>query len=307
MQLVLEGVGYRYGAAQDSRFALSDVQLAIGSHDFVGVIGHSGSGKSTLIQLAAGLLQPTVGRVLLDGADLAIRKNRHGIFQRVGVAFQYPEAQLFAPTVYEDIAFAAKNAGLSAPQTEERVRRWMQAFGLDFDLYAERSPFELSGGEQRRVALAGILLLEPDLLILDEPTAGLDPIGRNRLLAVIDEYHQQGHSVVMVSHSMEDIAQVTKSILVLNDGRPYLQGSPAEVFSHADELRRINLGVPQAEGFGAELRSAGLPLPASLLGIDELADALVDLLAGHGEKSVDGERGVHGEKSGGGERGTHAG
>ena len=277
MRLVLESLGYRYGSALDGRFALRDLNLEIDEGDFVGIIGHSGSGKSTLIQLAAALIQPSEGRVLLDGADLARPKNRDRLFTRIGVAFQYPEAQLFAPTVYEDIAFAAKNAGFDDSQIEQQVKHWLAVFGLDWRQYASRSPFELSGGEQRRIALAGIMIIEPELLILDEPTAGLDPAGRRQLLSVISDYHQQGHSIVMVSHSMDDIAQVTNRILVLKDGREYLRGSPAEVFAHASSLHDINLGVPAAESLAAELRQAGIPLPASLLSVDALADALASL------------------------------
>ncbi|MCL2136225.1 MAG: ATP-binding cassette domain-containing protein [Coriobacteriia bacterium] len=277
MQLVLEQLGYRYPASANDQYALSDIDLSIGDGDFIGIIGHSGSGKSTLAQLAAGLVQPSKGRVLLDGEDLAKPKNRQGLFTRIGLAFQYPESQLFAPTVYDDIAFAARNAGFSDHDTDKRVRHWMEAFDLDFTRYAQRSPFELSGGEQRRVALAGILLVEPDILILDEPSAGLDPAGRRKLMGLIQTYHASGKIVVMVSHSMEDIAYLTNRILVLNEGRIFFQGSPEEVFAHADELEAIKLGVPKPEAFAASLRQAGLGLPPSLLSVESLALAIAGL------------------------------
>ena len=280
MQLVFDRVSYRYLTAAEDLFALHDISLEVNTGDFLGVIGHSGSGKSTLIQLAAALIQPTEGRVLLDGVDLSRSKNRTRLFTRIGVAFQYPEAQLFAPTVFDDIAFAAVNARLATDQVESRVRHWMEVFDLDFDTYATRSPFDLSGGEQRRVALAGIMVVEPELLILDEPTAGLDPAGRKKLMKVISDYHAQGASVIMVSHSMEDIASVTNRILVLKDGRQHLLGTPAEVFTKQDELEANDLGLPHPEQFAAELRQAGLPLPPSLFTVESLAAAIAELQSG---------------------------
>jgi energy-coupling factor transport system ATP-binding protein len=278
MQLVMQGVGYHYSSAPVGQYALQGIDLKISEGDFWGIIGHSGSGKSTLIQIASALVQPTMGQVLLDGLDLAVPKHRHRLFRRIGVVFQYPEAQLFATTVFDDIAYAARNAGFSPELVEEKVAYWMQAFGLNFDQYAFRSPFELSGGEQRRVALAGIMVVEPELLILDEPTAGLDPAGRHQLLDVILNYHHQGASIVMVSHSMEDIAQVTNRILVLKDGEPYLQGTPAEVFNRTADLVATDLGVPVTESFAAELRQSGLALPTSLLNVESLADAIIAAL-----------------------------
>jgi energy-coupling factor transport system ATP-binding protein len=291
MRLTLEEVGYSYGISGGG-FSLEGLSLSVSDGDFVGVIGHSGSGKSTLIQLAAALIQPTSGRVLLDGADLARPANRSRLFMRIGVAFQYPEAQLFAPTVYDDIAFAARNAGLAAEDVDRRVRRWMHVFGLSFDAVSGRSPFELSGGEQRRVALAGIMVVEPELLILDEPTAGLDPSGRIGLLRVIDDYYAAGHSVIMVSHSMEDIAQVVNRILVLRDGREYLQGTPSEVFGQSGMLRASGLGVPASEAFAQELREAGLELPPSLLSVDALADAITAAMGRRGFQTPDAADGI---------------
>lgn len=277
MQLVFSDVGYRYPTADAGHYALRGLNMTVNSGDFWGVIGHTGSGKSTLIQLAAALLQPTEGQVLLDGVDLARPRSRQNLFTRIGVAFQYPELQLFAPTVAADVGFAARNAGLPPTEIEQRLQYWLDRLGLDYQRDAQRSPFELSGGEQRRVALAGIMIVQPELLILDEPTAGLDPAGRRHLLQIIQEYHAAGHAVMMVSHSMEDIAETTDHILVLKDGQPWLSGSPGEVFQRAEELRQINLGVPAAEGLARQLRLAGLPLPESLLDVPALADALAEL------------------------------
>lgn len=279
MQLVLDRLSFTYHSHSTDRWALRDLSLTIKSGDFWGIIGHSGSGKSTLLQLLAGLIQPSSGTLCLDGESLQSPKLRSKLFARIGIAFQYPEQQLFAPTVGEDIGFAARNAGLSATDCDQRVRQAMAKLNLDYQRYATRSPFELSGGEQRRVALAGILVLQPELLILDEPTAGLDPAGREHLMDVIHDLHSGGCSVVMASHSMEDIAKLANRVLVLVEGRPFLQGSPAEVFRHADELRTHNLGVPDSESFAAELRGLGLPLPPSLLTLNALADALAELLS----------------------------
>jgi energy-coupling factor transport system ATP-binding protein len=227
-----------------------------------------------------GLLAPSSGRVLLDGADLSDKRARQGLHTRVGIAFQYPEHQLFAQTVAEDIAFAPRNAGLSAEKVDERVRFALRTVRLDYDRFAGLSPFELSGGEMRRVALAGVLAAKPRLLILDEPTAGLDPAGCRELLGVIEEYHRAGAGIVMVSHNMDDIARLATHILVLKDGAPVDYGSPGEVFSHAEELRAMSLGVPQAAAFAAELRAEGLPLPTGLLTLEALADAIAEVCRG---------------------------
>jgi energy-coupling factor transport system ATP-binding protein len=221
-----------------------------------------------------GLMTPSSGRVLLNGRNLRERQVRQNLHTQVGIAFQYPEYQLFAQTVAEDIAFAPRNAGLSAPEVDERVRFAMRLLRLDYEHFAHLSPFELSGGEMRRVALAGVLASRPRLLILDEPTAGLDPAGRTELLGIIEEYHREGAGIVMVSHSMDDIAQLAAKILVLKDGVCIMHDTPAEVFSHAEELRALNLGVPQAATFAAELREKGFPLPQGLLTLEMLADAI---------------------------------
>jgi energy-coupling factor transport system ATP-binding protein len=280
--LALEQVSYAWRSHEGEVAALADLTLTVEQGDFLGIIGHTGSGKSTLLQLMCGLLMPSSGRVLLDGKDLRDKRARRHLHTQVGIAFQYPEYQLFARTVADDIAFAPRNAGLSHEEVDERVRYAMRLLHLDYDRFARLSPFELSGGEMRRVALAGVIAARPRLLILDEPTAGLDPAGRGELLAVIEEYHREGAGIVMVSHNMDDVAHLATSVLVLTDGVAIMHGTPAEVFSHAEELRAMSLGVPQATAFAAELRAGGFPLPAGLLTLEELADAIAEAGAGTG-------------------------
>jgi energy-coupling factor transport system ATP-binding protein len=290
VELVLDQIGYTYSSHEGEVVALKDLSLVVAEGDFLGVIGHTGSGKSTLLQLMSGLMSPSAGRVLLDGEDLSDKRVRRNLHTRVGVAFQYPEQQLFARTVAEDIAFAPLNAGLSPQETDERVRFAMKLFYLDYERYAHLSPFELSGGEMRRVALAGVIASRPQLLILDEPTAGLDPAGRRELLAVIEAYHREGAGVVMVSHSMDDIARLSARVLVLKDGEAVRYGTPEEVFSRAAELHEMSLGVPRATAFAAKLQDKGLPLPKGLLSIEALADAIAAL----GANPVSGAGAEHG-------------
>jgi energy-coupling factor transport system ATP-binding protein len=280
VELVLDQVSCTYSSHDGNVAALSDVTLTVTDEEFLGIIGHTGSGKSTLLQLMGGLMAPSSGKVLLDGKNLRERQVRQNLHTQVGIAFQYPEHQLFARTVADDIAFAPRNAGLSATEVDERVRFAMRLLRLDYERFAPLSPFELSGGEMRRVALAGVLAAKPRLLILDEPTAGLDPAGRQELLSIIEEYHRAGAGIVMVSHSMDDIARLATRILVLKDGMAAMQGTPTEVFSHAEELRAMNLGVPQATAFAAELRAGGLPLPEGLLTLEALADAIAEVKHG---------------------------
>jgi energy-coupling factor transport system ATP-binding protein len=278
--LVLEQLSYTYSSHEGQTVALRDLSLRVEDGAYLGIIGHTGSGKSTLLQLMCGLLQPSFGRVLINGEDLADKTVRRSVHAKVGMAFQYPEHQLFAPTVAEDIAFGPKNAKLPAEQIDQRVRQAMQRMGLDFEKYAAKSPFELSGGEKRRVALAGVIACDPKILILDEPTAGLDPAGRDELLGYVEQFHRAGMTIIMVSHSMDDIARYATQILVLNQGESFMQGSPQEVFCHGEELRAINLGVPQATSFAAELNALGFSLPGDLYSVDALALAIAQELGG---------------------------
>lgn len=268
-----------WGTDPDAIWALRDIDFALEDGEFLGIAGHTGSGKSTLIQHMNGLVNPTRGRVLLDGQDLADKRVAQACRGKVGLVFQYPEYQLFAATVREDVAFGPRNLGLPEDEVAARVERALAQVGLDPADVAERSPFELSGGQQRRVAFAGVLAMEPQVLVLDEPVAGLDPVAREEFLALIARLHQGGLTVVMVSHSMDDLARFSDRILVLNQGAQFALGTPAEVFARGDELRGIGLDVPAAHKLALALRGEGLNLPRELYGTANLADDLAALYA----------------------------
>ena len=239
--------------------ALDNVNFAVNRGEFIGIIGHTGSGKSTLMQQLNGLLKPTSGKVLLDGQDIWSDKKltRQARF-RVGLVFQYPEYQLFEETVYKDIAFGPKNMGLKPEEVDRRVREAAGFVGLT-EKQLEVSPFDLSGGQKRRVAIAGVIAMEPEVLILDEPTAGLDPIGRAEILANIETYRQaKNATIMMVSHSMEDVARLTDRLLVMNGSHLAMDGTPAEVFTHAEELVAMGLNIPQVTQVFLRLREMGV-------------------------------------------------
>ena len=253
---------YTYGAGTPfSKTAIEDVNIAIKKGEFIGLIGHTGSGKSTLIQQLNGLLRPTSGTVLLNGKDIWEKKKeiRKVRFQ-VGMVFQYPEYQLFEDTVIKDIGFGPRNMGLSQDEVNQRVMQAVDFVGLDHALL-EKSPFDLSGGEKRRAAIAGVIAMDPDVLVLDEPTAGLDPQGRDHLLSQIKAYHKQRqNTVILVSHSMEDIARVADRVLVMNESKVFLFDETAKVFSHAKELEQIGLRVPQVTKIMMKLHENGYPV-----------------------------------------------
>ena len=259
--------------------AINDVSLTIEDGEFIAVVGHTGSGKSTLVQHLNGLLKPTGGQILVDGEDLnGEMVDRRRIRQKVGLVFQYPEYQLFEETVAKDIAFGPKNQGLSAEEIDQRVRRAMAAVHLDYDKYAERSPFELSGGQMRRVAIAGVLAMEPKVLILDEPTAGLDPRGRDRILGMIQELHAKGGTtVIMVSHSMDDVARLATRLIVMSKGKLVATGTPREIFSQVEMMESIGLGVPEAAKLCAMLREKGIDVPNDLYTTEEVRDYILKL------------------------------
>ena len=259
--------------------ALNDVSFRIEDGEFIGIIGHTGSGKSTLVQHLNGLLRPTSGQVLIDGEDLnGEHVNRRALRQRIGLVFQYPEYQLFEETVAKDIAFGPKNQGLSAEQIAERVRYAMDCVHLDYDKYAERSPFELSGGQMRRVAIAGVLAMKPSVLILDEPTAGLDPRGRDKILTMLEELHAREHvTILMVSHSMDDMARLATRLIVMSDGKIAAEGTPREIFAQEAMMTSIGLDVPDAARLCARLRAKGYDLPADLFRPEELKEQLLRL------------------------------
>ena len=239
--------------------ALDDISFSVERGEFIGIIGHTGSGKSTLMQQLNGLLKPTSGTVLLDGQDIWSDKKltRQARF-RVGLVFQYPEYQLFEETVYKDIAFGPKNMGLSAEEVDRRVREAAGFVGLT-EQQMEVSPFDLSGGQKRRVAIAGVIAMEPEVLILDEPTAGLDPVGRSEILGNIQSYRKaKNATIMMVSHSMEDVARLTDRLLVMNGSKLAMDAPPAQVFTHAEELTQMGLNIPQVTQVFLELKKLGL-------------------------------------------------
>ena len=269
---------YSEGSAL-STVALSDICMTVEDGEFLGIIGHTGSGKSTLVQHLNGLLKPTSGQVLVDGEDLnGEHVNRRVLRQRIGLVFQYPEYQLFEETVAKDIAFGPKNQGLSKEEIDERVRYAMDCVHLDYVKYSERSPFELSGGQMRRVAIAGVLAMKPAVLILDEPTAGLDPRGRDRILTMLEELHaRENVTIIMVSHSMDDMARLASRLVVMAEGRILASGTPREIFAQEEMMVSAGLGVPEAARLCRELRAKGIDLPADLYRPDELKDHLLKL------------------------------
>lgn len=263
------------------RSAVEDMSFDVADGEFLGVIGHTGSGKSTLIQHLNGLLKPTSGKILLEGKDIwAEPKKIRNVRFRVGLVFQYPEYQLFEETVYKDIAFGPANMGKTGDELDRCVREAARLVGIRDD-QLEKSPFELSGGQKRRVALAGVLAMEPKVLILDEPTAGLDPAGRENLLANIRDYHRNKNgTVIMVSHSMEEVARNVDRILVLKSAHVLMQGTPKEVFSHADELLSAGLDVPQITRVAMALKERGLDVDPAVYTAEDLEQQLLTLRKG---------------------------
>lgn len=263
------------------RSAVEDMSFDVADGEFLGVIGHTGSGKSTLIQHLNGLLKPTSGKILLEGKDIwAEPKKIRNVRFQVGLVFQYPEYQLFEETVYKDIAFGPANMGKTGDELDRCVREAARLVGIRDD-QLEKSPFELSGGQKRRVALAGVLAMEPKVLILDEPTAGLDPAGRENLLANIRDYHRNKNgTVIMVSHSMEEVARNVDRILVLKSAHVLMQGTPKEVFSHADELLSAGLDVPQITRVAMALKERGLDVDPAVYTAEDLEQQLLTLRKG---------------------------
>lgn len=273
-----------WGNDPSSPWALRDVSLTVRRGEFLGLAGHTGSGKSTLVQHINGLIRPQEGSVCALGLDLSNKKDATAVKAKVGVVFQYPERQLFAETVAQDVAFGPHNLGLPQDEVARRVASSLARVGLDLATIGDKSPFELSGGQQRRVAFAGVLAMEPEVLVLDEPMAGLDPAARRDFLELIDRLHRDGLTVVMVSHSMDDLANCCGRIVVMNEGAVFAEGTPAQVFAHADELKSIGLGVPAAQRMALALAEVGVPLRFDgLYTVESLADELVDLLIGRSD------------------------
>ena len=270
-----------WGSDPNSPWALRDVSLTVRRGEFLGLAGHTGSGKSTLVQHLNGLIRPQEGSVCALGLDLSSKKGASAVKAKVGVVFQYPERQLFAETVAQDVAFGPRNLGLPQDEVVRRVATSLARVGLDLAAIGDKSPFELSGGQQRRVAFAGVLAMEPEVLVLDEPMAGLDPAARRDFLELIDRLHREGLTVVMVSHSMDDLANCCDRIVVMNEGAVFADGAPAQVFAHANELKSIGLGVPAAQRMALSLVQAGVPLRCDkLYTVESLADELAGMLLG---------------------------
>ena len=282
MPIVLEKLSHHYKSGPNTAVALEDIDLTIKDGELLALIGHTGSGKSTLAQHLNGLLEPTSGRVLLNGEDINQKgANRRALRFQIGLVFQYPEHQLFEETVYKDIAFGPKNMGLSEEEIDARVRGAMARVGLEFDEMKDRSPFELSGGQMRRVALAGVLAMQPRVLVLDEPTAGLDPRARDFLLGDIKRLNQEGTTVVMISHAMDDVARLATRVAVLEKGRLVMQGSTLEVFFQQERLAAMGLDIPDGFKLACRLRQAGMNM-ADHVHPEEIADALAAAIRGGG-------------------------
>ncbi len=270
-----------WGNDPNSPWSLRDVSLTVRRGEFLGLAGHTGSGKSTLVQHLNGLIRPQEGSVCALGLDLSSKKGAAAVKAKVGVVFQYPERQLFAETVAQDVAFGPRNLGLPQDEVVRRVATSLARVGLDLAAIGDKNPFELSGGQQRRVAFAGVLAMEPEVLVLDEPMAGLDPAARRDFLELIDRLHREGLTVVMVSHSMDDLANCCDRIVVLNEGAVFADGTPAQVFAHANELKSIGLGVSAAQRMALSLVQAGVPLRCDkLYTVESLADELAGMLLG---------------------------
>ena len=272
MSIEVRDVCYVYEAGSPhSKAALDHVSLTIEKGEFIGIIGHTGSGKSTLIQHLNGLLKPTHGEILYDGVNILEHKeNLRQLRQKVGLVFQYPEHQLFEMTIWKDVAFGPTNMKLPQEEISRRVESALSMVGISSAFY-QKSPFELSGGQKRRVAIAGVLAMEPDYLILDEPTAGLDPMGRDAILGKVMELHRElGMTAVLVSHSMEDVARYVNRILAMDEGRVKFDGEPRAVFSHREELEAMGLGVPQVTKLGSMLQNRGFRMEDTVLTVDQM-------------------------------------
>lgn len=266
--------------------ALDDISFSIADGEFIGVIGHTGSGKSTLITHLNALIKPETGSVIINGIDLSDENaDLKQVRRNVGLVFQYPEYQLFEESVAKDIAFGPKNLGLSENEINERVKEAIALVGLDAAL-ADASPFELSGGQKRRVAIAGVLAMRPDIMVLDEPAAGLDPAGRSDMLRIVKNLHDSGRTVIMVSHSMEDVGRMCDRLIVMNHGKIAFNDVPAKVFSHPDELKAMGLDVPQSVRLAIALREKGFDIPEDITSVEPLAKAILRCLGKAGGKNA---------------------
>ena len=284
MSVIVKNLTYIYDEGMPfASKAIDDISFEIKDNDFVGLIGHTGSGKSTLIQHLNGLLKPSSGEIIVNGFNITDKDlNLTEIRKRVGIVFQYPEYQLFEETVEKDIAFGPGNLGLDEEEISKRVRKSMEAVGLDYETYKDKSPFDLSGGQKRRVAIAGVIAMNPEVLILDEPTAGLDPGGRDEIFNFIKKLHRDNNiTIILSSHSMDDMAKLAQTIIVMNHGKIEFMGTPREVFtSHAARLREIGLDVPQVLELATKLRNKGFDIRPDVLTVEEIKDEILKVMRG---------------------------
>ena len=276
---------YEKGMPTES-VALDDISFDVDDGEFLGIIGHTGSGKSTLLQHLNGLLKPDEGTIVIGGADITAEGiSMVEIRKRIGLVFQYPEYQLFEETVAKDVAFGPRNLGLSDEEIGERVKEAIELVGLDYDEIKDRSPFELSGGQKRRVAVAGVIAMRPEVLILDEPTAGLDPKAHRDMLAMIEEVHRRtGNITILVSHNMADIARLSDQILVIDSGHLVVSGTPKEVFSRTEELEKVGLDLPPITILTENLRKRGMDIEKTILSVDEAAEQIASYLKARGNR-----------------------
>lgn len=284
MSVIVKNLTYIYDEGMPfASKAIDDISFEIKDNDFVGLIGHTGSGKSTLIQHLNGLLKPSSGEIIVNGFNITDKDlNLTEIRKRVGIVFQYPEYQLFEETVEKDIAFGPGNLGLDEEEISKRIRKSMEAVGLDYETYKDKSPFDLSGGQKRRVAIAGVIAMNPEVLILDEPTAGLDPGGRDEIFNLIKKLHRDNNiTIILSSHSMDDMAKLAQTIIVMNHGKIEFMGTPREVFtSHAARLREIGLDVPQVLELATKLRNKGFDIRPDVLTVEEIKDEILKVMRG---------------------------
>lgn len=284
MSIVVKNLTYIYDEGMPfANKALDNISFEIKDRDFVGLIGHTGSGKSTLIQHLNGLIKPSSGDIYVNDFKITDPNlNLTEVRKRVGIVFQYPEYQLFEETVEKDIAFGPSNLGLSDEEISVRVRESMEAVGLNYEEYKDKSPFDLSGGQKRRVAIAGVIAMNPELLILDEPTAGLDPGGRDEIFDLIRRLHEERNmTIILSSHSMDDMAKIAKNIIVMNHGKIEFMGTPREVFNeHAPRLKEIGLDIPQVLELAIKLRDKGFDIRNDVLTIDEIKEEILKFMKG---------------------------
>lgn len=287
MSIIIENLTHIYNEGMPfASKALDNINLTIEDGDFVGLIGHTGSGKSTLIQHLNGILKPSTGKILINKVDITDKNlNLTDIRKKVGVVFQYPEYQLFEETVEKDIAFGPSNLGLEEEEIRKRVKTSMESVGLDYDVFKDKSPFELSGGQKRRVAIAGVIAMNPEVLILDEPTAGLDPKGRDEIFELIKMLHDEKNmTIILSSHSMDDMAKLVKNIIVMNAGKVEFMGSTREVFeNHSNRLKEIGLDIPQVLELCNKLREKGFDIRTDILTIEEAKKEIIRVMRGKGK------------------------